>query len=65
MRKVYLLFFKTFLVVLTKLSFWQGEWVLGYHFMKFRHFPNISFLRSYVVSRSTPRDATRIYHVYS
>ena len=35
------LFFKSFLLVLTKLSFWQGEWALGYHSMKFRQFPDI------------------------
>ena len=29
-------------LVLTKFQFWQGDWVLGYHFMKFRHFSNIS-----------------------
>ena len=39
--KVLLLFLGTFLLVLTKLSFWQGEWTLGYHFLKFRHFANI------------------------
>ena len=21
---------------------WRGDWVLGYHYMDFRHFPNIS-----------------------
>ena len=42
-RKVLLLFFGTFLLVLTKFSFWQGKWALGYHFMKCRHFPNISW----------------------
>ena len=41
-RKVLLLFFGTFLPVLAKFSFWRGEWALGYHFMVFRHFPNIS-----------------------
>ena len=35
-------FFKRFLLVLTKFSFWQGDWALGYHSMKFRHFPDIS-----------------------
>ena len=34
-------FLGTFLPVLTKLSFWQGDWALGYHSMKFRYFPNI------------------------
>ena len=39
---VWFLFFKRFLLVLTKFSFWQEEWVLGYHSMKFRHLPDIS-----------------------
>ena len=40
--KVYFLFFKSFLLALTKFSFWQEDWALGYHSMNFRHFPNIS-----------------------
>ena len=40
--KVYFLFFKSFLLVLTKFSFWQEDWALGYHSMKCRHFPDIS-----------------------
>ena len=40
--KVYFLFFKSFHLVLIKLSFRQGDWVLGYRSMKFRQFPNIS-----------------------
>ena len=28
--------------MLTKLSFWQQDWALGYHSMKFRQFPDIS-----------------------
>ena len=36
------LFFKSFLLVLTKLSFWLGDWALGYHSMMFRQFPGIS-----------------------
>ena len=42
MQKVLLLFLRTFLLVLTQFLFWQGEWALGYHFLKFRHFPYIS-----------------------
>ena len=34
-------FSRDFLLVLTKFSFWQGGWALGYHSMKFRHFPDI------------------------
>ena len=40
--KVSFLFFKPFPLVLTKLSFWQEDWALGYHSKKFRHFPDIS-----------------------
>ena len=36
------LLFKSFLLVPTKLSFWQEDWALGYDSMKFRHFPDIS-----------------------
>ena len=32
----------SFLLVLTKLSIWPGDWALGYHSMGFRHFPEIS-----------------------
>ena len=39
--KVSFLFFESFLLVSTKLSFWQEDWALGYHSMKFRHFPVI------------------------
>ena len=34
-QKVLFLFFKGFLVVLAKYSFWQGDWALGYHSMGF------------------------------
>ena len=33
--EVEFVFFKSFLLVLTKLSFWQGDQELGYHSMKF------------------------------
>ena len=35
-------FFRMFLVLLPKLSFWRGDWALGYHSMGFGHFPDIS-----------------------
>ena len=35
-------FSKSFLVVLTKFSFWQEDWALGYHSIRFRLFPDIS-----------------------
>ena len=34
--------FKSVLLVLTKLSFWQEDWRLGHNSMKFRYFPDIS-----------------------
>ena len=40
--KVKFLFFESFLLVLTKLSFRQGDWALGYYSKKFRPFPDIS-----------------------
>ena len=33
--KVQLLFFRSFLLVLTKFSFWEEDWALGYHSMIF------------------------------
>ena len=57
--------FKSFLLVLAKNSFWQDEWELCYHSIKFIQtwiFPN--FLKSSVLSRSTTRLATLVYHVY-
>ena len=33
--KVQFLFFRSFQLTWTKLSFWQKNWVLGYNFMKF------------------------------
>ena len=27
---------------INKISFWQGDWALGYHSIKFRQFPDIS-----------------------
>ena len=35
-------FARTFILALTKLSFWQGDWALSSHFVGFRHFPHIS-----------------------
>ena len=42
--KVLLLFFETFLLVLSKFLFWQGECALGYHFSKFRDFLNVFYI---------------------
>ena len=41
-RKVGSLYFGSLLLVLTKCFFCQGGGALGYHSMKFIHFPNIS-----------------------
>ena len=35
-------FSRFFLLVLTKFSYWWEDWALGYHFMRFRDFPDIS-----------------------
>ena len=35
------LVFMSFLLVLTKLSFWQGGWELDYHSMEFGQFPDM------------------------
>ena len=37
-------FFKSFLLVLTKLLFWQEDRAPGYHSMKFKHFPDIFYV---------------------
>ena len=41
-EKILIAIFGTFLLVLTKFLFWQGDMALGYHSMDFRHFPNTS-----------------------
>ena len=38
--KVQFLFFKGFLLVLIKFSFWGGDWALGYNYMGFCYFPD-------------------------
>ena len=40
--KVQFVFFSSFLLVLTKFSFWEEDWALGYNSMKFWDFPDIS-----------------------
>ena len=65
MERVWLLFFRAFLLVLAKLLFCRGVWALGYlpwNLDTFLKFP--SFLRSYILSRLATREATCIYHVY-
>ena len=41
--KVQFLFFRTFLPISTKSSFWEEDWALGYNSMKFWYFLGISF----------------------
>ena len=45
--KVQFLFFSSFLLVLTKFSFWEEDWALGYNSMIFWDFPDISFGNSW------------------
>ena len=40
--KLSFLLLKSVLLALKKLWFWQKDWVLGYHSMEFKHFPDIS-----------------------
>ena len=40
MGKIQFLFFKSFLLALTKFLIWQGDWVLGYHSIKCRYSPD-------------------------
>ena len=49
--KVSFLYFKSFLLVSTKFSFWQEDWTLDYHSMEIRR------------SSLTPH-VTRIHHFY-
>ena len=37
-EKFNFLFFKNFLIVIAKFSFWEGDWAVGYYSMGFRHF---------------------------
>ena len=52
-----------FLLVLTKFSFWQGDWALGYQSMGFRYCPDISNFLNFLSCWAT-REATRIWHAY-
>ena len=40
--KISYLFFNNVLLVVAKISFWWGDWALGYHSVGFRHFFEIS-----------------------
>ena len=42
MGKVQFLFFRTFVSVLTKFSFFKEDWALGYNLCSFRDFTDIS-----------------------
>ena len=45
LREKFDLFFRSFLLILTKFLFWQEDWALGYHSMKFWDFPEIFYFR--------------------
>ena len=61
--KVQFLFSMSILLVSTKFSFCEGDWVLGYNSMKFWHYSELSkFLNNLsLLSCSATRQATRIY----
>ena len=40
--RVQFLYFRSFLLVLTKFLFWKEDWALGYNSMKFLDFSDIS-----------------------
>ena len=42
LRERFNLFFKSFLLALTKFSNWRVDWALGYHSMGFMHSPDVS-----------------------
>ena len=44
MGKVQFLFFRSFLPILTKLSFWGEYWALNYDFTRFLYFLDISYI---------------------
>ena len=50
-----------FLLLLTKLSFQQGDWTLGYHSMKFRHFTDISLFPKIVSLKSFDKSLGNLY----
>ena len=59
--KVELLFFRRFLLVLTKISFWVEDWALGNNLRSFQIFLIFSnFPRSKVLCRSPSYELTRI-----
>ena len=59
--KVELLFFRRFLLVLTKISFWVEDWALGNNIRSFQIFLIFSnFPRSKVLCRSPSYELTRI-----
>ena len=45
-------FLRVFLLILTKFSFWQKDWTLAYNYMRFRHFPEISWFSKILNLRS-------------
>ena len=60
-EKVYLLFFKSLFLVLTKTLFWQEDWALGYHAMKFRHCRNIFYFHNTLSLKSFGNSWENLY----
>ena len=42
LRKSLISVFQELFASIEKISFWQKDWALGYHFMRFRYFPDVS-----------------------
>ena len=51
MGKAELLFLRGFLLALTKFSFWEKDWALGYNFTTFWCFPNIPYVVQQLVNQ--------------
>ena len=67
MGEVKFLFFKSFLLGLTKYSIWRVVWALGYHSMGIGYSPGISQFPGVLhisLSRSAIGKVTCIYHVH-
>ena len=54
--------FQGVLLVLTKFSFWEEDWTLGYNSMQFWHYSELSwFPKNQILSCVATHEATRIY----
>ena len=61
MGKVQALLLRSFVIVLTKFSFWRKDWALGYDSMKFGDFLDISKFPNF---RLLNFEVIRLYNVY-